>query len=556
MGTPPELCPYSLIKQPSPLGQAQISNVNANTIYTQGVDAAQNTNITSALGLAASAFLTANAALPQSGGTITNSLSIGKDLTVSGNLTVLGNATSLAVTQLDIYDSLIYLANNNFTSDAVDIGIIGHYNAGVNAHSGIFRDPVRKEWIFFQGYTPEVQANNLINIADPSFAYANVYANYFKGNLIATGGITFGDSTVQTTAGSSVANTIYLQGALNSANANIGVLYGIETSQNTNIGLAWNLANTALQNTSIITLSSDLVIPGNLTVGGSSILNAISAANANISLLFNIDNYQNTAIQNAYNQANSANILAQAAFNKANTSTSGLGWAANTVIVANQSGYLSNTSNLLYFASNNSLLLSGNNNSISNTTGTIVVTGGAGVSGNLYANAIYTDWLFYNANGLPWVMGSGGGGGGSSTLAGLTDVSISSPANNQALLYNSSTNKWNNSTFLFDKQYTKLGVLTPFVDQSNRWYPSTNVVINSILVTLGSAPTGSNASISVCKNATPFTTITIVAGTNTGNTYNTPITANVGDYINMIINNGGATTSGSDLYVTLRYYRT
>ena len=183
------------------------------------------------------------------------------------------------------------------------------------------------------------------------------------------------------------------------------------------------------------------------------------------------------------------------------------------------------------------------------------ITGGAGVSGNLYANAIYTDWLFYNANGLPWVMGSGGGGG-SSTLAGLTDVSISSPANNQALLYNSSTNKWNNSTFLFDKQYTKLGVLTPFVDQSNRWYPSTNVVINSILVTLGSAPTGSNASISVCKNATPFTTITIVAGTNTGNTYNTPITANVGDYINMIINNGGATTSGSDLYVTLRYYRT
>ena len=125
-------------------------------------------------------------------------------------------------------------------------------------------------------------------------------------------------------ANTASANTIYLQGALNSANANIGVLYGIETSQNTNIGLAWNLANTALQNTSIITLSSDLVIPGNLTVGGSSILNAISAANANISLLFNIDNYQNTAIQNAYNQANSANILAQAAYNHANSKFSSI----------------------------------------------------------------------------------------------------------------------------------------------------------------------------------------------------------------------------------------
>ena len=38
------------------------------------------------------------------------------------------------------------------------------------------------------------------------------------------------------------------------------------------------------------------------------------------------------------------------------------------------------------------------------------------------------------------------GGGGSSTLAGLTDVTITTPTNNQVLKYNSSTNKWENGS--------------------------------------------------------------------------------------------------------------
>lgn len=39
----------------------------------------------------------------------------------------------------------------------------------------------------------------------------------------------------------------------------------------------------------------------------------------------------------------------------------------------------------------------------------------------------------------------GGGGGGSSTLAGLDDVNMSSPANGQVLKYNNTTNKWENA---------------------------------------------------------------------------------------------------------------
>lgn len=42
--------------------------------------------------------------------------------------------------------------------------------------------------------------------------------------------------------------------------------------------------------------------------------------------------------------------------------------------------------------------------------------------------------------------GSGGGGGGATALTQLTDVNISNPSNNQALLYNSESAKWVNGS--------------------------------------------------------------------------------------------------------------
>jgi len=176
----------------------------ANTVYLTGVDATQNTNITSVNQYAASAYNKANNALPLTGGTITGSLSVSQDLSISGNLTVLGNSTTITSSTLDIGDSLIYLANNNLLSDIVDIGIIGHYNDGADAHAGIVRDPNLKEWIFFKGYTPEVQSNNLINIAHPSFAYANAYVDTLKASrglfvnssqVIAANGVWIGANT-------------------------------------------------------------------------------------------------------------------------------------------------------------------------------------------------------------------------------------------------------------------------------------------------------------------------------------------------------------------------
>jgi hypothetical protein len=130
--------------------------------------------------------------------TINTNLTIGsgKDLTVTGNLIVTGNVISENVTQFAVQDPLIVLGIGNYFSDTKDIGFAAHYNDGSNAHTGLVRDADGdKEYYFFEGYIPDLDANNNVNITDPSFRKSNVHVSYLKGNTI-------GD-TVQ-------ANTIYV----------------------------------------------------------------------------------------------------------------------------------------------------------------------------------------------------------------------------------------------------------------------------------------------------------------------------------------------------------
>jgi hypothetical protein len=120
--------------------------------------------------------------------TINTGLTIGanNDLTVTGNLYVFGNTTTLAIDQFEIQDPLLLLGTGNYFTDTFDIGFASHYNDGQNAHTGLIRDAGTKEYHFFKGYTPELDANNNINLNHASYQEANVTAAYFKGNLIAT----------------------------------------------------------------------------------------------------------------------------------------------------------------------------------------------------------------------------------------------------------------------------------------------------------------------------------------------------------------------------------
>ena len=53
-----------------------------------------------------------------------------------------------------------------------------------------------------------------------------------------------------------------------------------------------------------------------------------------------------------------------------------------------------------------------------------------------------------------------GGGGGSSTLAGDTDVTLTSPSNNQVLTYNTSSSKWINQAAPVTSVFTRTGAVT------------------------------------------------------------------------------------------------
>lgn len=169
----------------SAFGKANSANVLAQAAF----DKANSANI-----LAQAAFDKANTAITTSGGSITGSLNVSQNLAVTGNLTVLGTSTTINTSSFVVSDSLIQLGVGNYTSDLLDIGVVGHYNDGTNAHTGFIRDVGTKEWYVFKGYTQEVVANNNININHASFAKANLNADYFKGN------VAFPDGTVQATA--------------------------------------------------------------------------------------------------------------------------------------------------------------------------------------------------------------------------------------------------------------------------------------------------------------------------------------------------------------------
>ena len=97
--------------------------------------------------------------------------------------------------------------------------------------------------------------------------------------------------------------------------------------------------------------------------------------------------------------------------------------------------------------------------STSNTTGSLVVSGGVGVSGNIYVGGttagvtgVYTDVLRYAANGLPWVMGSSGGGYLANTIIVANSTGYLSNSNS---FYTSS-----NNTFIATGNLKVLGSVT------------------------------------------------------------------------------------------------
>ena len=220
------------------------------------------------------------------------------------------------------------------------------------------------------------KANDSIVLAQASFNYANTLTVGGSGPTL--------DQFARDTANSATSNTIYTQGvdawqntqisyvnqlsqsAYNQGNTTLSyacTAISWATAADNKAQAAYDTANVASsntitiqnintwQNTQIDNITSTINILQQVDLTQNStinyILNSMNTATSNDYMLFAIDNTQNTNITYA-------TTLAQLAYNTANVAVSN-GYLANTILFANATGYLSNTSSLQYFTSNNVL---------------------------------------------------------------------------------------------------------------------------------------------------------------------------------------------------------
>lgn len=172
----------------------------ANTIgtagnnYTLSIGASSNDWVNT-VSTAANTFAN-NTFFLKTGGTISG------NVVITGSLNISGNAYTIDTETLRVGDPLIYLAGNNYTSDAVDIGFIGNYvnTGGANVHTGLYRSSLTKEYYLFEGYDKE-PFNNYIDPTGNNLTAAILNTTIRTSNLI------LGGANAITTINNKLANT-------------------------------------------------------------------------------------------------------------------------------------------------------------------------------------------------------------------------------------------------------------------------------------------------------------------------------------------------------------
>jgi uncharacterized coiled-coil protein SlyX len=105
----------------------------------------------------------------------------GSTVSFLGNIVVYGTQSIINSENLAVADNLIYLNNDSYVTNP-DLGIVGNYNDGTYAHTGIYRDANDAVWRVFKGYVPEPSGN--IDLSHPSYRYADFYANALSASTL------------------------------------------------------------------------------------------------------------------------------------------------------------------------------------------------------------------------------------------------------------------------------------------------------------------------------------------------------------------------------------
>jgi len=312
--------------------QANSSYIQANAAFTfantangyfYGVNAQQNTNITSASSYANGAFAAANTKFNSSGGTISG------DTTITGNLTVSGNVVYANTITVNLGDNIITLN--------ADLGQSGTptENSGIEIERGI-QPNAQFLWIESAGKWSANNGNTSFYIGSESDgSYAN--SAYQAANSAGS----YANSAFN--AANNATDT-WVRNASNSASSYANSAYQAANSASSYANSAYNAANNATD-TWVRTAANS----------------ASSYANG------------------AFNQANTANTLAQSAYDKANTGAGGSGNSFSVIATSPDSGY----SNIIATAADSVLTITGESGivvGLDPTTNKIVI-------GNMYVGA-------------------------------------------------------------------------------------------------------------------------------------------------------------------------
>jgi hypothetical protein len=238
---------------------------------------------------------------------------------------------------------MFILGIGNYTGDVLDIGFASHYNNGTNAHTGLIRDAVTDEWQLFEGYTPEIGANNSIDINDASFKIATLNAN-LKSTTITIKNIDLlpyvNNAYDKANSGASFAN-----GAFVTANSGTSFANGAFVTANSAASFAngaFLVANSGaiFANGAFVTANSGASFANGAFVVANSASSFANGAFLRANASYTAQNTTADFANGSYLAANSGAIFANgafaranAAYNKANTSTGITYTAANTTPV-------------------------------------------------------------------------------------------------------------------------------------------------------------------------------------------------------------------------------
>jgi len=105
------------------------------------------------------------------------------NITVAGNLTVTGTTTTVNSTTLSVTDPLIFVGNDNNTTDVVDIGLFGMYDTSgsQDLFAGIFRDASDGKWKLFEDL--QSAPDTTVNTSGTGYTIATLVANLEGGTV-------------------------------------------------------------------------------------------------------------------------------------------------------------------------------------------------------------------------------------------------------------------------------------------------------------------------------------------------------------------------------------